>query len=289
MTQLLSVTDLEAHLPHRGVNLFPDSVEILKENLALARVVVPADDPRGRALLGRDGGAFWYEPFLAEYLALTGIPLISEALAADGKEAVYSAISRVVFHGLARMDRELTAEAEITRNRSGFVQYRGVLRQGDAVIMEGEFMSGAAVLADVARQAPQPAAAYPGEALVADFSWKDASQRYIDSVCAWDADAGTLTACYTYPSDHPFVPGHFPDGALMMGVTQWAAIADAAWEAASRLGVDRLTVDGVLKRPGGGDVVAVRGLELAVIDGKPQIQATKRIAFREPVRPTDGL
>jgi 3-hydroxymyristoyl/3-hydroxydecanoyl-(acyl carrier protein) dehydratase len=76
----------------------------------------------------------------------------------------------------------------------------------------------------------------------------------------------------------------------MMGVTQWAMVADAAWLARNQFGIDGgVVANGVVKRQDGSEIIDVRDLVLAANDGLPRITATKRLAFREPVRPGDGV
>ncbi|MDA3961181.1 MAG: hypothetical protein PF961_10350 [Planctomycetota bacterium] len=291
---VLSHTELEAYLPHRGCNLLLDDLTINADSTkGVGNVCIAADDPHGRSIFGRDDGAgnrCWQEPFLAEILALAGVSLLKERLAAEGKEGVYSAISRVKCHGLARMDIPLEATAIISRDRGGFTQFTGGLLQDGRSVMEGEFMSGRAPLDEVASKPAQPGDGVSGEALTADFGWKDPRMCFVDDVRSWNAETGEIACGYTYPVDHPFVPGHFPNAALMMGVTQWLAIADAAVEAATRLGTTGdLKVSGAVKRATGNSVVDVRDLVLGWDQGVPVIRSTNRIAFREPVRPGDGL
>ena len=76
----------------------------------------------------------------------------------------------------------------------------------------------------------------------------------------------------------------------MMGVTQWAMVADAGWIARNQFGMTGgVMVNGVVRRQDGSDVLDVRDLHLADFDGLPRIVGTKRLAFREPLRPGDGV
>ena len=290
----LSPADLEQHLPHRGVNLFLDEVVIAEDGQSsVASTTVPAGDERGRELLGRieDGQRVWIEPFLGEMLALAGIPLITEQLAAEGKVAVFSAMSRVEVHRSVAMDRVAEAHAKILRNRGSFVQFGAEIIQDGESCLVAEIMSGGAAMSDITAQPVKPPpAGFGGEALTANFSAKAPSMCFIDGVQAFDAEAGTLTATYVYPEDHPFVPGHFPDAPLMMGVTQWQAIIDAAWEARTRCGIaGPIQAAGRIVRPDGSEVVSIRDIELEERNGLPFVRLTKRIVFREPVRPGDGV
>lgn len=287
---------LENYLPHRGVNLMVDEVAIAEGGQqSTMRTVVPDGDVRGRGILARrdgNGRRVWYEPFLGEALALTGVALLHEQLAPKGLVGVFSAISRAEFTGTARQDLPVQGEADIKRSRSDFWQFGCRFSQEGKTVFVAEIMAGAAPLAEIASAAPRPGQMPPGEAPQADFSWKDARLRFIDRVleCRADGAGGQLRGWYAYPTDHPFVATHFPGAALMMGVTQWAVIADAAWEASVRLGLGpRVQASGTITRPDGTEVVDVRELVLDASDGVPAIRSTKRVAFREPVRPGDAL
>jgi len=286
---------LESVLPHRGINLLPDTVLVSDDRQrSVSRTQVGEQDDRERRRLGRldeAGELCWYEPFLGELLALSSVPLISERLKAAGKEAVFSAISRVSIDKRPWRGVELGGEVQITRDRGSFTQVDAELTQNGERVFFCEIMCGSAVLSDITAQPVQafgePAAgeAAPGEL----FDWKDPALRFVDSVEQWDAEQGRIVARYHYPEQHLFVPTHFPDAALMMGVTQWAAVADAAWIAAQRLGLDALRCNGVLKREDGSEIVAVRDLEMQSVAGQPHIRSTKRVAFKEPVRPGDDM
>jgi hypothetical protein len=75
-----------------------------------------------------------------------------------------------------------------------------------------------------------------------------------------------------------------------MGVTQWAMVADAAWQARNAFGYPGgVIAQGVVRRQDGSEIIDVRDLHLAVDGGLPRIASTKRLAFREPMRPGDGV
>jgi 3-hydroxymyristoyl/3-hydroxydecanoyl-(acyl carrier protein) dehydratase len=255
---------------------------------------VPAGDPRGRELFARAGvdGPIWIEPFLAEVNALTGVTLVAERLAAQGQVAVFSMLSRLTLPAPAPFHRPLVGRARISRDRGAFTVYETSAAVDGVTVIAGETMSGAARLADIACAPVRPFAADPGGAPVdpALFAFKHPSQRYVDRLVSCDPAERRAVCAYSYPVDHPFVAGHFPAAALMMGVTQWQAVADAAWVAKRRLGLaGTVLAEGVIRRPDGTEVLDVRELRLVEDGGWPRIAATKRVAFREPVRPGDGI
>ena len=287
---------LEAYLPHRGVNLMPDLVELSADRkLSQSTTIVPPEDPRGRGILGRqgDGRTVWAEPFIAELMALTGVPLLHERLAPKGNVAVFSMISRVAVAVLPDLAGKLLGRAEITRDRGDFTVFRTKAESAQGVCLEAEVMSGVARMEDISGAAIRPfAGQLPGDPVDPSwFAFKSSAMRFVDTVVSADPATGKTVCAYRYPEDHPFVSGHFPSAALMMGVTQWQAIADAAWAARARLGLTGSVIaSGRLVRPDGSEVVDVRELVLTPdAAGLPRIASTKRIAFREPVRPGDGL
>jgi 3-hydroxymyristoyl/3-hydroxydecanoyl-(acyl carrier protein) dehydratase len=287
---------LEAYLPHRGCNVMPDRV-VLNDarNKAISYTRVPKGDVRGREIFGRTeigGQHCWYEPFLGELMALTGVPLLHDKLSPSNQVAVFSMISRISFHRVAPLDKEIIGHAEITRDRGNFFVFSTHAEVEGERILEAEVMAGASTLAEISAGKIRPLindkgghAFEPGL-----LAWKNPATRFVNHIVESDATTLRLVADYHYPHDHPFVPGHFPGGALMMGVTQWAMVADAGWLARNQFGLSgNVLVNGTVKRQDGSEVLDVRDLQLSVFDGLPRITATKRLAFREPVRPGDGL
>jgi hypothetical protein len=152
---ILDAKALEAYLPHRGINLLPDTVEMNDgRTKAISRTRVRPGDARGREVMGRkaaDGTPSWYEPFLGELMALTGVPLLHERLAPANQVAVFSMISRITFDRLAPLDAEVVGEAEITRDRGAFTVFATRASVNGQRILEAEVMSGCAALADIAK------------------------------------------------------------------------------------------------------------------------------------------
>lgn len=286
---------LEDLLPHRGPNLIPDLVEMADDGKTTRSVCrLPKGDPRGREIFGRQDGTgapVWNEPFLGELMALTGIPLLSAKLAAQGQVAVFSMISKLTFHTDAPLHGEVIGHAELTRERGGFSSFSTKATVDGKHLLEAEVMSGSATMASISSIPAQPFASAP--VLLGgnqDLGFKVPSMRFVDGLVSVDVAAKKAIGAYTYPVDHPFVPGHFPGAPLMMGVTQWSAAADTAWLAARHLGLGPVvTAQARVFRPSGAEILDVRDLVLDGTSGVPRLVSTKRLAFREPVRPTDGV
>ena len=291
----LDAKALEAYIPHRGANILADTVTMnAARTHAVSRPRVLPGDARGREIFGRrgpDGVACWYEPFLAELMALTGVPLLRDKLAPLGHVAVFSMISKIVFDRLAPLAGEVVGEAVITRDRGAFTVFSTKATIDGQRILEAEVMSGSAALADIAggpggEPGDLPAGTAPAAAALA---WKPEATRFAHTVISADAASGKLVTGYRYPVGHPFVPGHFPGAPLMMGVTQWAAVADAAWLAAQTFGYPGVIAQGTIRRPSGAEILDVRDLDLITEGGLPRIAGTKRIAFRDKVMPGDAV
>ena len=217
--------------------------------------------------------------------------ILSAKLAAQGQVAVFSMISKLTFHHEVPLHAEVIGHAELTRERGGFSSFGTKATVDGKHLLEAEVMSGSASMESISSIPAQPFASAP--AFITgnqDLAFKAPAMRFADGLVSVDAAAKKAVAAYTYPVDHPFVPGHFPGAPLMMGVTQWSAAADAAWLAARHLGLGPVvTAQARVFRPSGTEILDVRDLVLDGTTGVPRLVATKRLAFREPVRPTDGL
>lgn len=286
---------LQLLLPHRGQNLFVPAVEIDPDGQTARSVTILASQPDTDLDLflrsDADWDAVWYEPLLAELLALTGAPLVARDLAA-GETPVFSMISRLTTAAMPPPTAAIHAQATVVRRRERAVFFLARAEVDGRLVMEAEVAAGIGAMATLSARAPLTAAAQPGEPVdPALFAWKDAALRFIDAIVATADDERRLTARYRYPPGHPFVPGHFPDVPVMMGVALWTAMADAAWLARQRFlpRAPAIRAEACVRRADG--VIAADARDLVVVDesGIPRIAATGRIAFRSPVIPGDDL
>ena len=295
--RILDAEALKAYLPHRGINLLPDTVTIAEDGRSsISRTRIGADDSRGRGVFMRQdasGRATWPESVLAELMALTGVPLLHDQLAPNGQVAVFSMISQVSYGRLPRVDEDVVGHAKIERQRTGFTQFTTRCECAGQQVFASEVMSGAAALAEIAGGSPVRPLADPARGEAVDpalFAWKNPALRFIDRIVEEDPALKRLVCTYTYPPDHPCVPGHFPGAPLMMGVMQWQAVADATWLARRRFGMTGPVVaQGKIAREDGSEVLDVRDLVMTCDGDTPLITRNKRLAFRSPVRPGDGI
>jgi 3-hydroxymyristoyl/3-hydroxydecanoyl-(acyl carrier protein) dehydratase len=293
MLTLLNRTDLEVILPHRGLNLFIDEVTVAPDKLSSSSRLRLRDVPCCTKLLTRSGptGRIWSEPFMAELLALTGAPLVSQDLP-PGHVAAFGMLSRVKFGTMPSLDDEVQAEVTVLRKRDQTTFFKARLENHGAIILEAEVASS---VVDLAVFACRPAAAPLPDGgtpiCMSSFGWKDSRLRLLDCILSEDAAAHRLSAGFTFSACHPFVQGHFPTAPLMMGVLQWAAMVDAVWLAYTRFGHGSRTIlaNGSVKRADGTLVAEIKDLLIDIIDGAPYIRETKRVIFREPVYLTNRV
>ena len=294
MTTILDRSQLEVILPHRGVNLFVDQVTVSADQQSSSSRIRLSDVPGSCLLMTRSGaaGRLWYEPFLAELLALTGAPLVSAQLPV-GQVAAFGMMSRVRFGVAPPIDGEVMAEVTVLRRRDQTTFFRARAEHLGVCILEAEVASSVVDLrlfSPATEQTPVVDAGIP--ICMSAFAWKDSSLRLLDVILSEDATSRRLVAGFTFSSCHPFVSGHFPTAPLMMGVLQWAAMVDAVWLAHQRFGDARATsivANGAVRRADGSLVAEIKELRIDIIDGAPFIRETKRIIFREPVHLRDRI
>ncbi len=285
---------LEEYLPHRDVNLFLDEVILADDGLsAVSHTTVGEDDPRRRGIFGRSGpgpGSWWYTPFLGELLALTGVTLLKDRLTGD-QVAVFSSIAKLDIRRPVRMAADVEGHARIDRDRGPFTQFGAEVRSEEDTILTGEILSGVSTLHEICDKPVTPLTdPTAGEEVDPGlFAFKSADLRFIDRVLDWDPERGHLRGSYTYPADHPFTTGHFPGAPIMMGMTQWAAAADAGYLAMRRAGLERAVVQANLHRPNGDPIFNARDLVLEVGADGPRTVSARRLAFRGVVIPGDGI
>lgn len=297
---------IEALLPHRGVNLLIDGVQLAEERKGRSRLRVSSDDPQGREIFLRKGESGGHdvvmEPALAEHLALSASCVLSRELE-PGEIALFSRISKFELAREAAAGEELVSEVKRLKDKGNFRRFDGTVRgeEGDTVAT-AEIMAYTADPRETAKSETTKLVDPPriGEARPVDrglFAWKRPEMVFVDEVVDLADDGQHATFRYTYPADHPFCPGHFPSGAVMMGIAQWIAACDAAaWLVHEGVGSGgeaspgaRFRADAEILRESGALVAEVRGLAFSFEQGPGgiaplRVEATRRVGFRDLVR-----
>jgi 3-hydroxymyristoyl/3-hydroxydecanoyl-(acyl carrier protein) dehydratase len=283
-------SEMLRYMPHRGRNVIIDDFKATGESSGEGYLTIAAGDPAGRDLflVNSPEGPRYSHVFLVEHVALTSILCIQSDMG-DGRIAYFSKITKYVRRGDAPAGTPLVSR--LTRGRD-----RGEFRAFDAVVetTSGKPLLTVSFMAFLApRGAPLPARDEPVE----DLDWEQPDPAlfpcYPAPLVLLAPPQNGQPARAVYPEDHPLCEGHFPGAPVMMGMSHWQAVAQAAaFEAPP--GHSVLSGSGNLTRTDGRVVVEVAGLEVAVDKNEAgqvmdlRLQKTKRVAFRERVLPGDG-
>jgi len=283
-------SEMLEYMPHRGRNVVIDDFKATGEGSGEGLLTIAEGDPAGRDLflVQSPDGLRYSHVFLVEHVALASILCIQSDMG-GGRIAYFSKITKYERKGDAAAGTPL--ESRLTRGRD-----RGDFRAFDAEVstVSGDPLLTVSFMAFLApRGAPLPT--------------RDEPMENLD----WERPDPSLFPCYpaplvllaprkdgrppraVYPEDHPLCEGHFPGAPVMMGMTQWQAVAQAAAFEAP-VGRSVVTGSGTLTRTDGRVVVEVTGLEIQVDKNEAgqvtdlKLLKTKRIAYRERVLPGDG-
>ncbi len=310
-------TALESILPHRGMNLLIDAARTVREGGEVrgqSRLRVAPGDPSGRDIFlcwgddGDGGAGVLPGPALIEHLALNAINVMKPEMGPD-EIAFFSLVSGFESARETAPGEALTSEVVRKRDKGNFRRFDGVVRGADgSAVATAEIMAyaGPPVVAD--RRATSKLAAPPvvGKLRPVDkalFPWKPREMVFVDELVDIADDRAEATFRYAYPNDHAFCAGHFPGNPVMMGVTQWIAVADAAaFLALERVeageappGGDLWRADGEIVRESGALVAEVRALVFSSRTrkggpvGPVRIVKTRRVGFRDLVRPDETI
>jgi len=301
---------LEECMPHRHENVLIDEVRLLSEDLGEGRLAVARGDAAGREIFLRraaDGGEVLMEQILAEHLALNSVCVLKPELE-PGFATFFASVSDFALDSPVRAGETLVSRASRRRAPLPFRRFAGeFLRDGGGRIGE------TTILAFIAEEGGGGAGGGGGapaiekreepvrreESVAVDpalFGWKRPEMRFVDERVRLDRGAREACYAYTYPADHPLTRGHFPGRPVMMGVSLWTAVADAAHAlhaelAGGNAGEALVTAGGRIVREDGRLVAEVRSLALrerAGGDGglaPPDLVATKSVRFLSLVEP----
>lgn len=307
--------DLTKYLPHRGRNLLLDSVdksETPKGPQAEITLAIGQPDRLKRDIfLEKDveQNAIYSPYMFAEFLALGSIVLTD--LPPDTM-AYFSTISNFVCEHSVSASGPLHGVTVRNKDRGLFRRFTGrILDPKGGVSAQTDIMAFAFnPKTDAERQekkiAEKPVPKETRPVTKELFSWKPEAMVFVDEVSHLNLDDPTALLRYTYPQDHPFVEGHFPGNPIMMGITQWIGCADAVtWltyelaQAKSALlaGKENWIVGANVEmvKPDGTVACEIKDIKLkfqSAETGKipfPQLLGTKRIGFRDLVRPNETL
>ncbi len=313
----LTGNELIQFLPHRGRNLLLDTVdrsETEKGAQAEINLKIEQPDPKGRDIFleKAPNGDPIYSPFMfAEFLALGSIVLLTDM--PPDSMAYFSSITNFKRTGSVSASSPLKGNTIRNKDRGPFRRFTGrILDSSNQEVAQTDIMAFAfspdmkEEERDEKKVTEKPQVNDEQSINKEDFSWKPKEMVFADAIANVSSDGTSGTTIYTYPDDHPFVEGHFPGNPIMMGITQWIGCADAMTCLASQLiQSNHSTVSGqstfeatanieVIKQDGAVacDVKALT-LKFTQQEGnaipRADLIATKRVGFRDMVRPHDTL
>lgn len=279
-----------AYMPHRGRNVLIDEFEDLGRGKGRARLTVDGGDPLGRDLFlvrGPDGLRY-SQFFLVEHAALCSVMILREEMK-GGRLAYFSTISRFRARSHPRAGIPLVSEVRRGRDRREFRTFRASLSTAEGEpVLEVDFMAYLAASGarpEEGREGPRPGE-FPPPA-------EDRFPCFAPSMVFVGGPDGEGRWGGVYPADHPLAEGHFPGAPVMMGMTQWLAVAQRAALGAPS-GSSRVAASGRLAASDGRSVAEVSGLVIETVkDGEGRIRdlrllGTKRVAFRDRILPGDA-
>lgn len=306
MSVKLTRTEIYDIIPHRFENVLIDQAE-RNEAGCTATLTIAENDPDGRDIFLRteDAGRFVLEHALVEYIALAAVCQLGDL--GEGRVGFFSTITNFQQTAKLPAGQPMAARLERQRDRGAFRRFRGeVFGSQDSPAASADIM---AVIVDTRetrpdqerRQVPLPAMGQSVEVQRSPYCWKRPEMCFVSECCRLDLEARQATLGYTYPVDHPFTKGHFPGNPVMMGITQWIAASDALdWLVFGMVESGQLpcpcqvTADAVIQRPDGSVVAETTGLTNRYQRDNAgrlvsQTVATKRISFRDMVRPAERI
>jgi len=277
-------------MPHRGRNVLVDDFELIEEGVGRATLTIDVGDPHGRDLfLVRDGDGLRYStPFLVEHAALNSILVLREEMG-GGRLAYFSAVTKFDAPGTAEAGATLVSRVVLTKARRAFRSFRADVETADGrPVLTLNFMAYLAARGEsISTQARAPAP----EGFCRTTPGRMPCFEPAMEFCG-DADNEGRRGG-VYPADHPLCEGHFPGAPVMMGMTQWLAVAQRGALDAPE-GESEIVGDGSLALADGTPVLDVTGLRAAVTkdgDGnvtKLRLLETRKVAFRGMVFPGDA-
>ncbi|MFC1517181.1 hypothetical protein ACFL5G_01355 [Candidatus Margulisiibacteriota bacterium] len=308
------IAELEKYMPHRFENVLLDRVESFDDNeeklLAKIELTLNEADPRGRNIfLVKNSQDKWvYNAHMfPENLALGALVYLN-TIKGPGHGAYFSTISNFKKIGDIYAGEKLTATIHLKRGKGNFQTFSGkIYNPKQELVAETDVMAFIFKLAEAPAagdgekkkvDAPQKTIDKP-----VDFSRINNKQKnmfFADKIVHFnDADMSAVIS-FTYPTDHPFVRGHFPDNAIMMGVCQWMAMGDSLdalaleLKSSGKVGdsfmlsadVELLKEDGTVSAEAKG---IVKKYDFKGDSVKPKVVSTKKCGFRDMIVPGDVI
>lgn len=307
MTISLNKEDIKRGIPHRFENLLLDHLEINdNKDGGTSTVRISTSDPEGRDIFLKNHSpskCVLIRPVMMEILALGSI--LSCGGVRNDQIVFFASVKNFVIENDLPEGLTATSSLKLLSKKQRFIRYRGMLSYNDNPLCSCDLMAfyntkeefnNSQKVHTQDLSLPTMSRSY---AMDKNDRVKHPLMYHIDSLCHYDADEAIVHGIYTYPVDHPFTKGHFPDNPVMMGVMQLVGIEDLCLCLVQYLDMSNtefsITCNAVLYNDQGIIVSEANNVTVTGALSKDHdynysdLQNVERVLFKQPIRPGDTI
>ena len=303
MKKILTLEHIKEHIVHRYENLLLDKIIVDEENSGTGQLELSVleNDDLGRQLFFRNKAHsdVMRIPIYMEILALASIT--STGKVGEGEYVFFTGISQFKKFQNVSFNEVVNGQVKKVSEKKGFLKYTGELMssQGEMIAegtMSAFFMQDETNNEDgKKKQLAVPESNVSLKVNKMNYS-KLPEMVIIDELIFSNESEGM--GCYTYPSDHSLIKGHFPGNPVMMGVMQWMAIEDCSCiylEKLEKFGHFTLMLNGYILDKDNHIVAEFKEIKLDAWINVPGMMnqcetlEAKKIIFRGMIKPNDKL
>lgn len=285
-----------SRIPHRFENVLLDSVRrIQTEDETYGEFTVEFREIDSRSIFFQSSDTpskFVIRTALMEILALASIVCTDYP---EDSIIIFASISNFVINKDVCSDTLITGKVVKLKDKGNFVRCKGTI----GTVSQPEMASGELMAFIISKSQLAEAATAPKIVPLPPISVHlpvDKS-RFSKQSCMVICDQirqtyteGTVTGEYTYPLDHPLIKGHFPDNPIMMGIMQLLSVEDvctATFSNEPQHHNRRVCGQAQIIRHDGALIAEIKNFEVDILPGRAAFHSTKKVVFRESVRPGD--
>ena len=294
---------LQNYMPHRFENILVDKVEIENEETGHLSLKIGSPDSQHRDIFLKEKQnetLVLISPVMMEVLALGSI--VSRDTVVSNQTVVFASISDFEKYSDAPANTLIKGTVSLVSNKKGFLKYKGSLnlfseKMEPIPVCKGDMLAFFTTEPlDQDQKKETAPLTFPQNSPISPPKHKSPWMHCADAIRSLSDTS--ITTHYTYPKNHPLTRGHFYGNPLMMGVMQWMSVEDAFLQFCTRqkiTGIKDFTCNASLIKENGAIVTDIKDVSLRVwinepnIPNQTEIMSTKKIAFRNVVRPGETL
>ena len=291
--------EIEKKLPHKFENLLVDSLTVTSNEplSATLDLMITEDDSLGRDIFLNISKISLISFALSmEFLALGSIMCLDIP---EKHLYIFTGISDLkVFHNFS-IGQKIHGEVVKTGQKGPLIQCKGNIYNEDRVLLATGCLKASLVHEDILSRINPDLSPFSPEtncSIKQAFSsnYKTPSMCFVDELLFLDESQDNFSASfsYTYPSTHPCVRGHFPEGPIMMGVMQLTSLEDCALLLSQNLskkysGDYVLIGDASIKSASGATIAIIKGFSIEISSNKSDLLSIKKVGFKSMVLPEE--